>query len=83
MAKKNFEVMKLNFPITNDNFEGTVTNFDRHVLKGIFSVVQTLYTEQNPQGVHFIVKNMGGNWLKSLGSEISVGKRYFGVLQNY
>ena len=48
---------KLNFP---DNFEGTVTNFDRHVLKGIFSEVQTLYTEQNPQGVHSIVKNMGG-----------------------
>ena len=23
-------------------------------------MVQTLYTEQNPQGVHSIVKNMGG-----------------------
>ena len=71
------EVKKLNFPITNDYFEDTVTNFDRHVLKGIFSMVQTLYTEQNPQGVHSVVKKTGGGWLDSLGSGILVGKRYF------
>ena len=29
-----------------------------------------------------IVKSRGG-WLYSLGSEILVGKRYFGVLQKY
>ena len=37
------EIFVLNFPITNDNFEGTVTNFDRHVLKGIFSGTNSLH----------------------------------------
>ena len=41
-----------------------------------------LETQGGGEG-HSIVKNMGGGWLDSLRSGISVGKRYFGVLQKY